>query len=148
MSKPKLELKINEPTKIKLLQTDCVTGESNFGKWFLYNVLAEGKEQSFFPPEQVVKYIQENSLKKGDELSITKSLTKNGKSNVINFKMDFVTKENEQDIKPDENGKSDDIKIMRECLMAGIQLQKELGSVVDVNKISMSLYIARIKNQY
>ena len=148
MSKPKLELKVNEATKIKLLQDSPARGTNQFGNWFLYSVMNDDKEKSFFAPEQVQKFIEENHLKKGDELTITKSLTKNGKSNVIDFKMELIPHGNGQDIKPDDNGKPDDIKIMRDCLMAGITLQKELGSVVDVNKIAMSLYIARTKNQY
>jgi len=148
VSKPKLELEINKPTKIKLLQDSPATGTNQFGNWFLYSVMNDGKEQSFFAPEQVQKFIEENQFKKGDELTITKSLTKNGKSNVIDFKMELISRENGQDVIPDGNGKLDDIKIMRDCLMAGIELQKELGSVVDVNKIAMSLYIARTKNQY
>jgi hypothetical protein len=145
--KPKLELLVNIPTKIKLLQDTPATGTSQYGKWYLYNVEFEGCENSFFSPEQVQKFIEDNHLKKGDELEITKTLTKNGKTNVVDFKINLISKQNGQDTKPTNgNGKPDDIKIMRECLISAIELQKELGSVVDVNKIGMSLYIARTKN--
>lgn len=144
--KPKLELQVNIPTKIKLLQDQPATGTSQYGKWYLYNVEFEGNENSFFSPEQVQKFIEDNQLKKGDEIEITKTLTKNGKSNIVDFKINLISKQNGQVTKPNGNGKTDDIKIMRDCLISAIELQKELGSVVDVNKIAMSLYIARTKN--
>jgi len=145
--KPKLELLVNIPTKIKLLQDTPATGTSQYGKWYLYNVEFEGNENSFFSPEQVQKFIEDNQLKKGDEFEVTKTLTKNGKTNIVDFKIHLISKhEPFNQTQPNGNGKTDDIKIMRDCLISAIDLQKELGSVVDVNKIAMSLYIARTKN--
>jgi len=146
--KLKLELTVNFPTRIKLLQDKPATGESTYGKWYLYSVVSDETEMSFFAPEQVQKFIEDNQLKKGDELEITKTLTKNGKANVVDYKIELLTKQEPVTSKPvtNSNNKPDDIKIMRDCLIASIDLQKELGSVVDVNKIAMSLYISRSKN--
>lgn len=148
--KTKLEFQINIPCKIKLLQDKPATGESQYGKWFLYNVFADNQEQSLFAPEQVQNFIEANELRKGDEISVTKILTKNGKKNTIDFNIELINKHTEQVEKPatNGNGKPDDIKIMRECLMSAIELQKELGSVVDVNRVGLSLYIAKTKNGY
>jgi hypothetical protein len=35
---------------------------------------------------------------------------------------------------------------MRQAMQQAIELQKELGSVIDVNRVGISLYIARSKN--
>lgn len=146
--KSKLEFQINIPCKLKILQDKPATGESQYGKWFLYSVFADNQEQSLFAPEQVQKFIEANELKKGDEISVTKILTKNGKKNAIDFNIELINRHTEQVEKPSTNGngKQDDIKIMRECLISAIELQKELGSVVDVNRVGLSLYIARTKN--
>jgi hypothetical protein len=146
--KQKLELQVNIPTKIKLLQDKPASGESQYGKWFLYNVFSDNQEQSLFAPEQVQTFIETNEIRKGDEISVTKVLTRNGKKNTIDFKIELISKHTEQAEKPavNGNGKPDDIKIMRECLISAIELQKELGSVVDVNRVGLSLYIAKTKN--
>jgi hypothetical protein len=142
--KSKLDLQLNVPTKIKLLQDTPATGTSQFGKWYLYSVMCDETEMSFFAPEPVQQFIETNQLKKDDEIQITKSITKNGKTNVVDFKVELLTK---QEPKPvNGNGKPDDIKIMRECFITAINLQKELGSVVDVNKVGLSLYISKTKN--
>jgi len=62
MAKQKLELQVNIPTTIKLLQTDPATGENNYGKWYLYNIECEGSEYSYFAPEKVVKLLKKIML--------------------------------------------------------------------------------------
>ncbi len=145
-SKPKLELQVNTPIKIRLLQDKPATGESSVGRWWLYNIEDElHTEYSFFAPEPVQQYIESNHLSRGDELQITKLLTKNGKANVVDYRIDLITKAPVAPV-PQANGKPDDIRIMRDCLISAIELQKELGSVVDVNRVGLSLYIAKTKN--
>jgi hypothetical protein len=148
--KPKLEFQINIPTQLKLMQDKPATGESQYGKWFLYSVFADNQEQSLFAPEQVQKFIEANELKKGDEISVTKILAKNGKKNTIDFNIELLNKFPVQIERPatNGNGKPDDVKIMKECLQAALDLQQELGIVFDVNRIGLSLYISRTKNGY
>jgi len=145
-TKPKLELQVNIPAKIKLLQDKPATGTSQYGQWWLYNVSFDEKEYSMFTPEPVQKFIEDNQLKKGDEIEVTKTLTKQGRTNVIDFSINLISKQNGQDTKSNGNGKSDDIKIMRECFKSAMELQSELGSIVDINRVGLSLYIARTKN--
>ena len=143
--KPKLELQVNQPIKIKLLQDKPATGESSVGKWWLYSVECEDKEQSFFTPEPIQQFIENNALGKGDELLVTKILTKNGKANVVDYRVELLTK---KALVPPANGspKADDYQIMRLAMQQAIELQKELGSVIDVNRVGISLYISRSKN--
>ena len=148
--KAKLDLQVNIPTKIKLLQDTPATGTSQFGKWYLYSVMCDDTEQSFFAPEPVQKFIEDNQLKKDDEIQITKSITKNGKTNVVDFKVELLSKQassNEKSSNGNGNGqKPDDVQIMRECLKAAIDLQSELGAIIDINRVGLSLYISKTKN--
>ena len=87
MAKQKLEMQVNIPTTIKLLQTEPATGENNYGKWFLFNVECFGVEYSYFAPEKVVQLLKENNVEQGDEVVITKKLIKNGKKNLVDYEV-------------------------------------------------------------
>ena len=147
-NKPKLELQVNVPIKIKLLQDKPGHGQSSVGPWWLYNVEDETKtEYSFFAPEPVQSFIETNQLKKDDEIQITKSITKNGKTNMVDFKVELLTRQEPKPVNVNGQKPDDSIKIMRECYLNAIELQKELGgSYVDVNRVALSLYISKTKN--
>ena len=87
MGKEKMELQVNIPTTIKLLQTDPATGENNYGKWWLYNVECNGTEYSYFATEKVVKILQENNVGLDDEVVITKKIVKSGKKNITDYEV-------------------------------------------------------------
>jgi len=139
-TKPKLELPVNIPVKLKLLQDKAILGQSSFGPWCLFNVQANGSEQSFFAPEPIQKFIEEHQLGRNDELQITKSVTQNGKT--FDFKIELLTK---APAPPVNGSPQDDYQLMKECMKQALQIQLELGAVVDVNKIGISLYISRSK---
>jgi len=94
MSKPKLELQINIPSTIKLLQSEPATGENSYGQWWLYNVECEGREYSYFAPESVVKILKANNVGLDDEVVITKKLVKNGKKNVTDYDIHVLENNN------------------------------------------------------
>lgn len=87
MSKQKLELQVNIPTTIKLLQTEPAKGENAYGRWYLYNVECQGSEYSYFAPEKVVKLLKENAVTVDDEVVITKKLIKSGKKNITDYEV-------------------------------------------------------------
>ena len=90
MSKPKLELQINIPTTIKLLQSEPATGENSYGRWYLYSVECDGTEYSYFAPEKVVKLLKENAVTVDDEVVITKKLIKSGKKNITDYEVSVL----------------------------------------------------------
>ena len=90
MAKQKLELLVNIPTTIKLLQTEPATGENNYGTWYLYNVECEGAEYSYFAPEKVVKLLKANNVCQDEEVVITKKLVKNGKKNLVDYEVSVL----------------------------------------------------------
>lgn len=76
MNKPKLDLQVNIPATIKLLMDKPVTGSNAYGNWYLFGVEYEGQEYSFFATEDVAKYAEENNLRKGDSIKVTKTIVK------------------------------------------------------------------------
>jgi len=109
MSKPKLELQVNIPTTVTLLQTEPATGENNYGQWWLYNVECEGTEYSYFATEAVVKELQSNNVCEGDTVIITKKLIKKGKHNVPDFEVCVL--ENHEDLQSNINSNGSSGKI-------------------------------------
>lgn len=76
--KPQLKFEAFKPVVIMLLFDQPKTGESKFGKWYLYSVLGilgcDPVEYSAFLPESVHRQIQSKGLKANDLVVITKYL--------------------------------------------------------------------------
>ena len=89
--KPKLELQVNKPTKIRLLFEKCVEGSSNYGKYFLYNILnGDGStEYSLFAPEPLHEELKK--FRKDDELLITKLAAQRGQKLVVTWDVQKVS---------------------------------------------------------
>jgi hypothetical protein len=68
-NRPKLELQLNQPIKLKLLRDQPLVGENGHGKYFMYAVLNEsGEELVWFAPSTVHEVIQSQQLKAGSEI--------------------------------------------------------------------------------
>jgi hypothetical protein len=155
-NKPKLELQVNIPKKIQLLQATPVVGENQYGKWWLYNVFSDDKEQSFFAPEQVVNFISENNLKRNSELEITKRLVKNGRKNVADFEISIVQNGTAQGngnpgspelpSSDEQYQVSSEFKTMFKSMNEALMLRDKLGGDVDVSKIGITLFLTKIKS--
>jgi len=173
MAKEKLELQINIPSTIKLLQNEPATGENSYGQWWLYNVECEGREYSYFAPESVVKILKANNVGLDDEVVITKKLVKNGKKNVTDY--DIHVLENNTPVQTSNytNGRtngvsngnghsmvatngnhqaveshpviSKDYQLMLNCMTEAMMLRDELGHDVDVNKLGITLFLRKVK---
>jgi len=151
MNKPKLDLQVNIPATIKLLMDKPVTGRNAYGNWYLFGVEHEGQEYSFFATEDVAKFAEENNLRKGDSVKVTKTFVKVGKKNQTSYQLEIINKAHPS---PNVNGQAvtngngqtlNDYKVMHDCLAQGIKLQQDLGSVIDVNRIAITLFITRTK---
>lgn len=163
MSKPKLELQVNIPTTIRLLQTQPATGENAYGQWWLYSVESEGVEYSYFAPEQVVIALQQNNVQEDEEVVITKKLKKNGKKNVVEYEISVLeTQPAPQVLNGTTNGGlnttrikngnghtknilSKDYNVMLEAMNEAMMIRDELGGDVDVNKLGVTLFIKKAK---
>ena len=175
MAKDKLELQVNIPTKIKLLQADPATGINSYGEWFLYNVECGELEYSYFAPEKVVQILKANNVGK-DQVVITKKLVKVGKKNVTDYEVNVL--ENNTPVQTNNftngrtnvasNGNSNghsmvatngvhqnavdtapaisrDYKMMLQCMTDAMMIRDELGHDVDVNKLGITLFLRKVK---
>ena len=143
---PTFEIFENNTVRFKLLQDKPKIGTSSRGPWWLFSVEFKGEKQSFFAPKEVVDWIEKNDCKKGDEIEAT--LTHDEiMPDVPNYKLVKV-KDNtyKPTIPVEEVHKDNNFELMRISLKQAIALQTELGSVVDVNRIGLSLFIQRSKS--
>jgi hypothetical protein len=149
-NKPKFELDINIPRTFKLLQTDPHTGQSSYGTWYLYNVISEGTEFSFFAPEKVVNYFKENHVGQQDEITITKAIKKSGKANIVDYDI-AVKKPNNNFVIADDGGYqgienfSSDYPVMLQAMTEAVNLREQLGVDIDINKLGVTLFLRRVR---
>lgn len=150
-NKPKLELEVNIPQKIKLLQDKPATGQSQYGTWYLYNVLCNNQEYSFFAPDPVVKFIDDNHLAKGSEVVITKRFVKNGNKKVTDFDISLPRNDDAQ-LNGSVNIQNGDVKESPEfCKMfqsmnEALQIKERLGDGIDASKVGITLFITKMKS--
>lgn len=144
MERPKMELPVNQATKIKLLFDDCAEGNSKFGKYFLYAVVnGDGNsEYSLFAPELL--HDQLKKFKKGDELLVTKLAAQRGTKLVVAY--DVVKQEKQPEETIATRNSEDDFlySAMEKSLEQSISLAKKFNSV-PIDKLAISLFIARTK---
>jgi len=151
MSKPKFELDINIPRTFKLLQSDPATGQSSYGTWWLYNVISEGTEYSFFAPEKVVNYFKQNHVGQQDEITITKKITKSGKANIVDYEISILKPAIKQQGSHSDNPYTDnetmsiDYPVMLQAMTEAVKLREELGVDIDINKLGVTLFLRRIR---
>jgi hypothetical protein len=151
----KLELQLNQPTEIELLYDEPVVGKSQFGDYFLYAVKTKEAEFAFFAPEEIHQELQAH--KKGDKVVVTKLAAQRGtklitkyvvESNVaVNKDIKRTPEENEQGDAIEEKPKQTDqlYSIMLNCYKDAFQIQTDLNGMVDIEKIAITLFIARSK---
>jgi hypothetical protein len=162
MSKPKLELQVNMPQTIKLLQTEPATGENAYGQWFLYNVQSNGQELSFFAPDKIVKKFQEHQVQENDEVVITKRLFKNGKTNIVDYDIAVLEQKpvtvvngyagnghakvaTNGSVNGHDSGVSKDYQLLLQCMTEAMLIRDELGNDIDINKLGVTLFLRKIK---
>ena len=58
----KLELELNQPTKLRLLKSKPYEGRSSFGVYHLYSVEQAGEEKAYFATPEISQKIQDLEL--------------------------------------------------------------------------------------
>jgi hypothetical protein len=162
----KLELKLNQPVEIELLYDEPVIGENSWGPYFMYAVISEESEYSFFAPAPV--HFELFNLKKGDKAIINKTAVQKGNKVVTNYEVTLPQKVAQQNAinshtpaapiiteKPKlsesfikEQGSISDnyFEIMLKSYTDALEIQNELGNMIDVSRIAITLFIARSKS--
>ena len=138
--KPKLELELNKPVKIEHLQDQPLIGTSRYGEYYLYNVRnGTGEELSFFPDKEVHEKLKE--LHKGDKVEICKRAEQKGTKIITSFDVKVL----KNDSPPGNASKDNYFETMLTSYQDALNIQEKLNGMVDVNRIAITLFIARSK---
>lgn len=143
----KLELELNKPTEIELLYDECISSNGQNGNYYLYAVKSQGKEWVYFPTDQVHDQIK--TLRRGNKVIITKLSSQRGNKTVTTY--DVQIKEG---VPISSSDPSDNLNESTKCMdhyyevilqsyRDALKIQSELNGLVDVNKIAVTLFIAR-----
>lgn len=143
----KLEFGLNKSKEIELLFDECVSGTSQYGEYYLYAVKVDDKEYSYFPPESVHNQIK--SLRRGDKAVITKLASQRGSKIVTTYDVQVkgvsVTANSEEveEVPLEEKNVDRFYDVILQSYRDALKIQGELNGLVDVNKIAVTLFIAR-----
>lgn len=147
---PKLELKLSEEVRVKLLRDKCFEGSNTYGPFYLYSVSQDGVEKSFFAPADVHAQIVAHGLKTGSEFILRKAASQNGKK--ITGELIFEAVPNQsielvaQPTNGKENGHVDNFKdLMRQSIEDALEIAGTIPGI-DAQRIGMTMFIARTKS--
>jgi len=144
--RPKLELKLNESTSIKLLYDDPIVGNSQYGEYYLYAIRnGDGNEYSFFAPKSVHDVLKD--LKSGDEAVVTKLAAERGNKVVTTYHVESTKNNNlpEQEDVTDESEFNPYLDTMQQSLNDALSLKKKFEEV-NVNQLAVTIFISRMNN--
>ena len=144
MERKKLELELNKPVKIELLNDQCLIGTSRYGEYYLYGVRNGGNEElSYFADKEVHEKIRE--LHKGDKAEICKRAEQKGTKIITSYDVK-VLQDKSSETNTDKNVVSDNyFDIMLSSCRDAVCIQNELGGLMDAKSLAVTLFIARSK---
>jgi len=130
-----------------LLYDEPVVGNSKYGEYYLYVVKnGTGEEYSFFAPDEVHSEIK--NLKKGSKFTIAKLAEQRGSKIITKYDVKVHLAEPKQPA-PNDSGNNNNKDSYFEAMFASyedaMKIQEKLNGMVDVNRIAITLFIARSK---
>jgi len=143
--KPKLELELNKPVKIELMQDQCLIGTSRYGEYYLYGVRNGGSEElSYFADKEVHEKLKD--LKRGDKVEVCKRAEQKGTKVITKYDVK-VEKKNIVSPVNELNKNTDDsfYDLMLTSCKDAVRIQNELGGLMDAKSLAVTLFIARSK---
>ena len=140
--KPKLELELNKLVKVEILQDQPLIGTSRYGEYYLYSVRnGNGEEYSFFPDKEVHEKLKD--LKRGDRVEICKKAEQKNSKIITSYDVKILN--NNSSSIPTQSNKDNYFETMLSSYQDAQKIQEELNGMVDVNRIAITLFIARSK---
>jgi hypothetical protein len=158
VTRQKLELEINKPVHVKLLYDECVSGQNQYGPYFLYAIKSNDQEYSYFANETVHEQLKD--LRAGDTATITKLAAQRGNKLITKYVVDSKKSAlNEAPLVPEINTKNNlehereeepvttdkYFDIMLNSYKDSLRIQEEIG-VVDMSiavRLAITLFIQR-----
>ena len=152
----KLELVINQPTELTLLYSEPITGRSQYGDYYMYAVAVGEDEFSFFAPAEV--HVELSKLGKGNKAVVTKLAAQRGSKLVTTYDVKVIGKEVKQPVTEVEMQNQEDVyapalhdiyfNLLLNSYKDALEISRELNGMIDVEKASISLFIARSKQSH
>lgn len=146
MERKKLELQLNQPTRIELLYDKPTVGTSQYGEYHLYTVRnGDGaSEYSFFAPDEVHQKLKD--LKKGTKAVVTKIAEQKGSKLAIRYEVQTEGAKAPPQPSTVIPQTSDGFyeQMLQSCKDA-MKIQTELGGLMDPKSLAVTLFIARSK---
>jgi hypothetical protein len=140
----KLELELNKPVSLELLFDEPMVGQSRYGEYFLYAVKnGTDTEYSFFAPDDVHEKLKE--MHKGDRFEITKTAEQKGSKIVTKHEVKLLAQPTQPNPSNNNIQKDSYFEAMLSSYRDALKIQDELNGMVDVNRIAITLFIARSK---
>lgn len=120
-----------------------ISGQSRYGPYWMYTLKEQsGEEVLFFAPEEVNEQIK--TLKKGDRFEITKLAEQKGTKIITKYEVKI-----KQQTPASSNNhlvqKDNYFDAMLTSYQDALKIQEQLNGMVDVNRIAITLFIARSK---
>lgn len=142
---------MNKPQILELLFDNPIVGQNKFGNYFLYAVKnSDGEELSYFATPDVNDILK--TFKKGDKFEITKLAEQKGSKIITKFDIKPLTSTTPQQPttnyqQPTNNNPppTNFYDTMLNCYKDALKIQEQLNGMVDVNRIAITLFIARSK---
>ncbi len=142
MERKKLELDVNKSIRLALLFDSPISGESQYGKYYMYGVKNGDTEYSFFAPLKVHEALKDKP--KGTKFQLIKTAKEKNKKLVTDFEIKFLDNGKEvqnNESKPEENGYYE---AMLQSYDEATKIQSKY-SAVNLNQCAVTLFIARTK---
>ena len=143
MERKKLELEVNKKISLVLLFDSPISGESQYGKYYMYGVENGNEEFNFFAPLKVHEALKDKS--RGTKFQLTKTAQQKGKKLVQDFEIKFLDNgkdEKKSKPKPDE---TEYYSAMLKSYEEAAKIQSKY-SAVNLNQCAVTLYISRVKS--
>jgi len=141
MERKKLELEVNKSIRLALLFDSPITGESQYGKYYMYGVKNGDTEYSFFAPLKVHEALKDKP--RGTRFQLTKTATQKGKKLVQGFEIKFLNG-GEQSTPKTVQTDSELFSAMLQSYDEATKIQSKY-SAVNLNQCAVTLFIARTK---
>jgi len=156
-NRPKLELVLNTPVKVKLLKEQPYIGSSAYGDYTLYSVEHEGEERAFFATPESHQALSSLALRAGDEVILKKVAFQDGRKASSRIVVEKVSRPTS--ILPAaepvnaKNHPSDNLKdVMERSLQESVDITQAVHGIPfqneDIQKIASCLFIARTKSSF
>ncbi len=139
MERKKLELEVNKSIRLALLFDSPISGESQYGKYYMYGVKNGDTEYSFFAPLSVHEQLKDKP--KGTKFILNRA-TQKGKKLIQNYEIKFLDNGKEaqrSESIPEDNG------YYEAMLKSYDEAIQNKFSAVNLNQCAVTLFIARTK---